>query len=387
MWCGLVFNASNQNIKVIVAMSGGVDSSVAAHLLIQQGYQVEGMFMKNWEEQDTKTKCSAEQDANDAQQVCDNLGIKLHKVNFANEYWDNVFENFLSEYKNGRTPNPDILCNREIKFKVFLKYADFLGAHFIATGHYAGIEKTKNDTGAVEYCLTMAIDHNKDQTYFLYTLGQEQLSKVIFPLANYKKNQIRSIAQGLGLITHNKKDSTGICFIGELKFKNFLSTYLPNQPGEIVAVDIDGMANKVIGKHDGLMYYTIGQRKGLHIGGLRDANEEPWYVVDKNLTTNQLLVAQGDHPLLYGNTLEAEQFSFVQGKKFQQHTLANEILLKCKAKIRYRQQEQACEAVINSITNTCKVIFDEKQRAITPGQSIVFYQDNICLGGGIITGR
>jgi tRNA-specific 2-thiouridylase len=365
---------SNHNLKVIVGMSGGVDSSVAAYLLIAQGYQVEGMFMKNWEESDTDTQCSAQQDADDAQQVCNTLGIKLHKVNFASEYWDNVFENFLSEYKQGRTPNPDILCNREIKFKVFLQYAKHLGADFIATGHYAGIQTNPHNPS--EYFLTKALDDTKDQTYFLYTLGQAQLAKVMFPLANYTKKQIRHIAQEQSLITYNKKDSTGICFIGEVKFKNFLSSYLPNQPGKIIAAN----DSSVIGKHDGLMYYTIGQRKGLHIGGLRTSSEEPWFVVDKDLSTNQLVVAQGDSPLLYSSELIAEQLSFVQSSMLPAS-------FKCYAKVRYRQQEQACSVIFDNTFSSCKVIFASPQRAVTPGQSIVFYQDNKCLGGGIIVTR
>jgi tRNA-specific 2-thiouridylase len=373
---------THQNIKIIVAMSGGVDSSIAAHLLIQQGYQVEGMFMKNWEEQDTDTTCSAEQDAKDAEAVCQKLNIKFHKVNFASEYWDNVFENFLSEYQHGRTPNPDILCNREIKFKVFLQYAQHLGADFIATGHYAGVEAIEH-LGTTEYFLTKSFDTSKDQTYFLYTLGQKQLAKVMFPLANYKKSQVRSMAEKLGLITHNKKDSTGICFIGEVKFKNFLSNYLPNQPGPIVAIGPND-TKRIVGQHDGLMYYTLGQRKGLHIGGLRDANEEPWYVVDKNLATNELYIVQGDNPLLYNSELAAEQLSFVNEQIFNDPIMTS---FKCYAKVRYRQTEQACTVTIDQQLKTCKVIFDFKQRAITPGQSIVFYEDNRCLGGGIIIAR
>lgn len=352
-------------------MSGGVDSSVAALLLLNQGYQVEGLFMKNWEEDDTNSYCNASVDVADAQSVCDTLGIKLHTVNFAAEYWDNVFSNFLSEYKAGRTPNPDILCNREIKFKVFLEYAKQLGADYIATGHYAA---NINKDGA--FNLSKAQDANKDQSYFLYTLGQQQLKYTLFPLANIDKVQVRQLAAQAGYINHAKKDSTGICFIGERKFKEFLKTFLPALPGEIVTED-----GKVIGKHEGLMYYTMGQRQGLGIGGLADAANEPWFVLDKDLVANKLIVGQGqEHPKLYAPALLAQQLTWISQEPTQDN-------FNCTAKIRYRQADQPCQVFLDRTNNTCKVIFTTPQRAVTPGQSIVFYDDAICLGGGIIEER
>lgn len=354
--------------KVIVGMSGGVDSSVAALLLKNQGYQVEGLFMKNWEEDDTETYCSATQDIADAQSVCDKLGIPLHTVNFASEYWDNVFANFLSEYQAGRTPNPDILCNREIKFKVFLDYAKHLGADFIATGHYAdNIQLTDS------FSLAKARDLNKDQSYFLYTLGQAQLQHTIFPLANIEKQEVRALADQAGFINSNKKDSTGICFIGERKFKDFLQTFLPAIPGDIINEQA-----QIIGQHEGLMYYTLGQRQGLGIGGLAMAANEPWFVMAKDLERNVLIVCQGhDNPSLFAPGLIAQQLTWVKGV-----APVNEFT--CTAKIRYRQADQSCKLQLDPQTNKCTVIFDQPQRAITPGQSIVFYDQNICVGGGII---
>lgn len=352
-------------------MSGGVDSSVAAMLLLQQGYHVEGLFMKNWEEDDTTTHCTATVDVADAQGVCDKLGIKLHTVNFAAEYWDNVFSIFLTEYKAGRTPNPDILCNREIKFKVFLEYAKQLGADFIATGHYA----TKFNHGD-SVTLAKAQDLNKDQSYFLYALNQEQLKYALFPLANLSKPQVREIAATAGYANHAKKDSTGICFIGERKFKQFLQTYLPAKPGNIVTE-----YDKIIGQHEGLMYYTIGQRQGLGIGGQAEAANEPWFVLDKDLANNKLIVGQGQHNhKLYAPGLNAQQITWVNNAPS-----SNEF--NCMAKIRYRQTDQACKVLLDTSNNTAKVLFEEKQRAITPGQSIVFYDNDICLGGGIIEER
>ena len=350
-------------------MSGGVDSSVAALLLLEQGYQVEGLFMKNWEEDDTEAYCTATEDLADAQSVSDDLGIKLHTVNFSGEYWDNVFEYFLAEYRSGRTPNPDIMCNKEIKFKAFLEYALDLGADFIATGHYAQIDRSGSRGGTLK--MLKGNDDNKDQTYFLYTLQQHQLQKSLFPIGNLEKSKVRELADKAGFDTANKKDSTGICFIGERKFTEFLQRFLPAQPGMIMTPEGDE-----IGKHQGLMYYTLGQRQGLGIGGMKTASEKPWFVVAKNLKENQLIVAQGhDHPLLLKQQLYASQLHWVAGK-------APSNKFKCKAKIRYRQTEQSCQVNVNG--NECIVCFDEKQRAITPGQSIVFYQDNICLGGGII---
>lgn len=356
---------------IIVAMSGGVDSSVAALLLQQQGYSIAGMFMKNWEEDDTEEYCSASQDIADAQAVCDKLGIQLHKVNFAAEYWDNVFEHFLDEFRAGRTPNPDIWCNKEIKFKAFLDYAIELGADCIATGHYARILRQDRNQDN-KFQLATGLDEDKDQTYFLYTLGQTQLSKTLFPVGELKKSEVRRIALEAGFINHNKKDSTGICFIGERKFKDFLNRYLPREPGAIVT-----LAGEEIGRHDGLTYYTIGQRQGLGIGGQRLASEKPWYVVAKDLALNTLVVAQGhDHPALLQQKLICNDLHWVAGEKPLMPSA-------CSAKIRYRTSSQPCTIQQDS-DDGMLVTFNEPQWAITPGQSIVFYDHGLCLGGGII---
>ena len=360
--------AQNATKKVICGMSGGVDSSVSAFILQQQGYQVEGLFMKNWEEDDDTDYCTAAADLADAQAVCDKLGIKLHKINFAAEYWDNVFEHFLSEYKAGRTPNPDILCNKEIKFKAFLEYAaEDLGANYIATGHY--VRRRGADDNAQ---LLRGLDTNKDQSYFLYTLSSKQVGQSLFPVGDIEKPIVRAIAEDLGLITAKKKDSTGICFIGERKFKDFLARYLPAQPGNIRTVEGD-----VIGRHDGLMYHTLGQRKGLGIGGVKGAGEEAWYVVEKDLVNNELIVAQGhDHSALLSTGLIAQQLHWVDRQPIRGP-------LRCTVKTRYRQTDVPC--TIEPIDDeSIKVIFDEPQIAVTPGQSAVFYLDEVCLGGGII---
>lgn len=360
--------ASSKAKRVIVGLSGGVDSSVAALLLQQQGFQVEGLFMKNWQEDDKDGHCPATQDLQDAQKVCDNLNIPLHTINFSNEYWDNVFEQALAEYRLGRTPNPDILCNREIKFKTFLEHAISLGADYIATGHYAAISAKNDDT----FELHKAQDLNKDQSYFLYTLNQYALSKALFPIANLDKSVVRQLAKKAGFSNADKKDSTGICFIGERKFKNFLNTYLPAQKGNMETPD-----GKIIAEHDGLMFYTLGQRQGLGIGGRQNGDNAPWYVVGKDLKRNVLIVAEGDtHPLLYGYTLMANQLHWVAGHAPQTH-------FQCAAKIRYRQTEEPAIVELPD-NNRCIVTFQKAQRAITPGQSVVFYQDTICLGGGII---
>ena len=352
--------------KVIVGMSGGVDSSVAAHLLIEQGYQVEGLFMKNWDEDDGTEYCTAKTDLEDAQAVCDRLGIPLHTANFAAEYWDNVFEHFLAEYQAGRTPNPDVLCNREIKFKAFLDYASDLGADKIATGHYARVACVEGKTH-----LLKGLDSNKDQSYFLCEVNEASLSRALFPVGELDKPEVRALAEKLQLKTHDKKDSTGICFIGERKFKDFLEQYLPAQPGDIATA-----AGDIIGTHAGLMYYTIGQRQGLHIGGLANYDEAPWFVASKDLDTNTLIVAQGvDNPLLFAQTLSTSSPLWI-------NTQAPDLPLRCHAKIRYRQNDQAC--LVKETESGLVVEFDEPQRAITPGQYLVMYSEDRCLGAAII---
>ncbi|MDD7804717.1 MAG: tRNA 2-thiouridine(34) synthase MnmA [Endozoicomonas sp. (ex Botrylloides leachii)] len=356
--------------RVIVGMSGGVDSSVSALLLLQQGYQVEGLFMKNWEEDDGSEYCTAKKDLADAQNVCNRLNIKLHKANFAAEYWDNVFEHFLSEYKNGRTPNPDILCNKEIKFKAFLDYAMVLGADFIATGHY--VRRIEGKQGVQ---LGKGLDLNKDQSYFLHAISKEQIAKTFFPVGELEKPHVRQLAKKYGLSTHNKKDSTGICFIGERRFRDFLQQYLPAQPG-----DIENPDGIIIGEHAGLMYYTLGQRQGLGIGGLKCAKDAPWYVIDKDLDRNVLIVGQGnEHPLLFSDALTVPSVNWISGAAPKLNNLL-------KAKVRYRQKEQPCQLYLDQ-TGNYRVHFRTPQRAVTPGQSVAFYQDEICLGGGVIDAR
>lgn len=348
-------------------MSGGVDSSVTALLLKQQGHDVIGVFMKNWEGDDNDPYCGAMQDLTDARAVCDKLDIPFKTVNFAKNYWDKVFQYFLDEYSAGRTPNPDILCNKEIKFKAFLDYALELGADFIATGHYA-----RNHLVSDEYQLLKGLDNNKDQSYFLYTLTQEQLKYALFPIGELEKPEVRKIAGEAGFVNHAKKDSTGICFIGERKFKEFLKEYLLAQPGNIETED-----GKVIGQHEGLMFYTLGQRKGIGIGGKKDAKESAWFVIDKDIKRKVLVVAQGnDHPKLYKQELNCQQVHWISPKTIT-------FPLECQAKTRYRQPQQACIATKIS-DNDYHVAFEQPQRAITPGQSVVFYQGEICLGGGII---
>ncbi|WP_163937682.1 tRNA 2-thiouridine(34) synthase MnmA [Paraferrimonas sp. SM1919] len=360
--------SENHNIKVIVGMSGGVDSSVSAYLLKKQGYQVEGLFMKNWEEDDTEEYCAAAQDLEDAQAVCDKLDIPLHSVNFAAEYWDNVFEHFLQEYKAGRTPNPDIICNKEIKFKAFLQFAaEALGANYIATGHY--VRRREVDG---QFQMIRGVDNNKDQSYFLYTLSHEHVAQTLFPVGELEKPEVREIAKELGLITAEKKDSTGICFIGERKFTDFLKQYLPAQPG-----DIETTEGEVIGSHQGLMYHTLGQRKGLGIGGMKNSSEDPWYVVDKDLERNVLVVGQGgNHPRLMSVGLLASQLHWVDRQPITQER-------KLTVKTRYRQQDVPC-TVYPEVDGQIKVIFDAPVAAVTPGQSAVFYDGDVCLGGGII---
>ena len=354
--------SSSSHHHIIVGMSGGVDSSVAAYLLTQAGHRVEGVFMKNWEGDDTDTYCSAATEMADAQAVCDKLGIALRMVNFANEYWENVFAYFLQEYRAGRTPNPDILCNKEIKFKAFLEYAKQAGADYIATGHY--VQKDAQNR------LLKGSDPAKDQSYFLYALDQTQIRDSLFPVGDLPKSEVRAIAEKIGLANHAKKDSTGICFIGERKFKTFLSEYLPATPG-----NIETITGEVIGRHDGLMFHTIGQRQGLQIGGQKGKSELPWYVASKNLARNVLTVVQGEHPALFKSVLTCSQLTWTHQPPALPLTLT--------AKTRYRQANQPCTLAMNNDGQHI-VTFTDPQRAITPGQSIVFYEGDICLGGGII---
>lgn len=349
--------------RVVVGMSGGVDSSVAAYLLKEQGYEVIGLFMKNWDDTDEFGNCTATDDYEDVRQVCAQLDIPHYAVNFEKEYYEKVFAYFLDEYKKGRTPNPDVMCNREIKFGEFAQKAQQLGADFIATGHYARLENGQ---------LLRGRDNQKDQTYFLYAVSKKQLEKVLFPIGGYQKAEVRQIATQLGLGTANKKDSTGICFIGEKNFREFLSQYLPAQPGPICTLD-----GRELGTHQGLMYYTLGQRQGLGIGG-GTGDGQPWFVVKKELETNRLYVAQGhDHPALYSQRLQASNANWLLGD----HELAS--TFSCTAKVRYRQQDQEAQVTIHS-PDRFEVTFTHPQRAVTPGQSVVLYDGERCLGGGII---
>ena len=351
--------------RVIVGLSGGVDSAVAAMLLKQNGYSVEGLFMKNWDEDDDKEYCTAQKDLEDAKDVAVQLDIPLHQANFAAEYWDNVFKNFLAEYEAGRTPNPDVLCNREIKFKVFQDYAKSLGANFIATGHYARLDKSRK-----EIRLLKAHDRNKDQTYFLQAVNASQLTNVIFPLGDISKDHVRILAKDKKLKIYNKKDSTGICFIGERRFRDFLKSYLPAQPGRIE----DSFGN-IIGQHEGLMFHTIGQRQGLQIGGVRGGNDEPWYVLRKEVARNALIVGQGnDHQGMYSSSAFCKKIYWIGS--------APTLPFSGTAKIRYRQEDQKCSLIARG--SGFQVDFHSPQRAVTPGQWVCFYDHEQCLGGGII---
>jgi len=351
----------------MVAMSGGVDSSTVAWLLQQQGENIAGMFMKNWEEEDTVSGCSAEDDAADARRVTEILGIDFHGRNFAAEYWDDVFEHFLAELKAGRTPNPDILCNREIKFRTFVEHARDLGAKAIATGHYA--RRRDNADGTVS--LLKGVDHNKDQSYFLYALDQEQLAHALFPLGELTKPEVRELAARADLPVATKKDSTGICFIGERNFDAFIANYLHAEPGEIRTSD-----GAVIGIHRGLIHYTLGQRKGLNIGGLKDFPEAPWYVTYKDIDRNVLYAEQQtDHPTLMSTELEAAELNWIRRRPG--------VGEKLHAKVRYRQPDQACRVQATD-DNHLALTFERPQRAVTPGQAVVLYDGEECLGGGTI---
>ena len=352
--------------RVIVGLSGGVDSSVAALLLQQQGYEVQGLFMSNWED-DEDGYCTTAEDYQEARQAADHLGIPLHKVSFEQEYRERVFAYFLDEYRAGRTPNPDVLCNREIKFGVFFEYARRLGAELVATGHYA---RVKHATSGAR--LLKGVDANKDQSYFLHAVPAAALAHTLFPLGDLEKQQVRAMARAHGLGNFDRKDSTGICFIGERHFQSFLARYLPAQPGPILTPE-----GQTLGQHQGLMYYTLGQRKGLGIGGRIDSSDEPWFVAAKDIANNVLLVVQGhDHPLLQSGGLVADQTTWIAG-------LPPELPLKLAAKTRYRQPDQAC-TLEHGQNGSLLVTFDAPQRAVTPGQYVVFYQGDECLGGAVI---
>ncbi|HLR78730.1 MAG TPA: tRNA 2-thiouridine(34) synthase MnmA [Burkholderiaceae bacterium] len=369
-------NKAGHKAKVVIGMSGGVDSSVAAWLLKQQGYDVLGLFMKNWEDDDDSEYCSTRQDLLDAASVADLIGIDLEAVNFADEYKERVFADFLREYSAGRTPNPDVLCNAEIKFKAFLDHAMNLGADYIATGHYARVRKVA-DGGQEHYQLLKAVDATKDQSYFLHRLVQRQLSQTLFPLGEMTKHQVRDIARSLDLPNAAKKDSTGICFIGERPFREFLNRYLPTRPGPIKTAD-----GQVVGEHHGLAFYTLGQRKGLGIGGVKgyqqpDGTAQAWYTARKDLENNILYVVPGhDHPWLLSDSLQAQDVSWIRGSRPAPGTYA--------AKTRYRQTDAAC-TLKHGHDGSFVLDFDEPQWAVTPGQSAVVYDGDVCLGGGIIT--
>ncbi len=352
---------------VIVGMSGGVDSSVAAARLVELGYKVSGIFMQNWEDDDEQ--CTARQDYRDARAVADKLGIDLQTVNFADEYWQRVFTHFLNEYKAGRTPNPDILCNREIKFKAFLDHATELGADFIATGHYARVGQ--GESGA---SLLRGLDENKDQSYFLSAIGHQQVARTLFPVGAMEKSEVRERAKQASMHVHAKKDSTGICFIGERKFTAFLADYVPAQPGPIISDSGDAM-----GTHNGLMFHTLGQRQGLGIGGRQGAGEEPWYVLGKDVPNNTLIVGQGhNHPYLLRSDCWVHDVHWIQG------TVPNLGLGPLSVKVRYRQPDVPCGISIDP-DGRMKVSFAEPIRAVTPGQALVLYQNQECLGGGVIS--
>jgi len=358
-------NMSNKT--VVVGMSGGVDSSVSAYLLKKQGFKVIGLFMKNWQSEPGEV-CTSEIDFKDASEVCDMLDIPLHKANFSDDYWDRVFKQFLSEHEKGRTPNPDILCNREIKFKSFYDYALKIGADFIATGHYAKVE---NDGGEAKLYRSKDID--KDQTYFLHEVSSKEFSKTIFPLSDIYKSEVRDIAKELNLNIHSKKDSVGICFVGEKNLRDFLNRFIKFKKGNILNTD-----NEIVGEHNGSILYTIGQRQGLGIGGIKDKDELPWYVYGKNINKNEIYVCQGvDNQLLYTENITLDKIHWINDLKEFKH-------LDCLVQIRHRHKPVKC---IIEFNKGFRVMFDEEIRGVAPGQSAVFYKDNLCLGGGIIEAR
>ena len=353
---------ANGSKTVVVGMSGGVDSSVAALLLKLQGYKVIGLFMKNWDEITADGTCPADADYQDVIKVCEKIDVPYYSVNFVKEYWDGVFQEFLNDYRNGFTPNPDVLCNREIKFKVFFQRAKLLGADYLATGHYCQVREIQGS-----HCLIKGVDQNKDQTYFLYAVEREVFKEVLFPIGHLPKPKVRELAAKFDLATSQKKDSTGICFIGERNFKNFLSGYIATSRGNFI-----DMKGKVLGQHDGTCFYTLGQRKGMGIGGPGEA----WFVVAKNHQKNEVILAQGqDHPALYADGLWAVELNWLVPPP--------EGTFRCKAKVRYRQEERECTVTV--LGDRIKVVFDRAERALTPRQSVVFYQGEICLGGGIIS--
>lgn len=366
------------NNRIVVGLSGGVDSAVSALLLKQQGFEVIGLFMKNWEDDDDDEYCSTRQDFIDAAAVADVIGIEFEAVNFAVEYKDRVFAEFLREYAAGRTPNPDVLCNAEIKFKAFLDHAISLGAEKIATGHYARIQvNQENSANNGKFELLRGLDSGKDQSYFLHRLNQTQLSKAVFPIGNLQKSVVRTLAKKAGLPNHAKKDSTGICFIGERPFREFLERYLPRSPGDMVTPD-----GKQVGEHNGLMYYTIGQRQGLGIGGTIDGNGKPWFVADKDIEQNKLVVVQGHHDARLLNVrLRAEDATWIAG-----HAPTVNELTRFGAKTRYRQADATCSLLVKN-DHVFELQFEQTQWAVTPGQSAVLYQGEVCLGGGIISAR
>ena len=350
-------------MRVVVGMSGGVDSSVAAYLMKQQGHEVLGVFMNNWEEKDDRGVCTSQKDWDDVRRVCDVIDIPYYSVNFAREYKERVFAHFLEEYQKCRTPNPDVLCNREIKFNVFLNFAETLGAEKLVTGHFANLGRQGD-----KVTLLRAKDENKDQTYFFYMLGQRALSRACFPVGGLLKSEVREIARQQGLPTSEKKDSTGVCFIGERDFRAFLKTYLPAQGGDMV--DESG---KVVGHHEGLMYYTLGQRRGLGIGG--GGNGQRWFVIEKDVKHNRLIVSQGEDDRLYTPRAEASEATWISGE-------APGAEIECMVRLRHRQPLQKCRIQISG--EKVHMEFDQPQRAVTPGQSAVFYQGDVCLGGAIV---